>query len=260
MVYFEDAWLEVGGVPIAYVPYFSAADPTVTRQSGFLAPTFYGRNHTRLRRRAPLFLQSRAQLRPDADAGLFLVAGLLRRREWRHRLDNGEYNIRVTGIDQQDPSLLSRRPLRLGRSNAGAARSRAKGEFFINDKWTFGWDVTAVSDRYYLNDYKIKDADPSRYYFQDIVSSVYLRGQADRGFFDLSAYHIESTTASTEQRTEPPVIPVLDYNRTFAIAPEMSGGIGGEVKLDLNATAIYRQEALFQSVGAQTLDSSVQSL
>ena len=39
VVYYEDAWLEVAGVPVAYIPYFSAPDPTVTRQSGLLAPT-----------------------------------------------------------------------------------------------------------------------------------------------------------------------------------------------------------------------------
>jgi LPS-assembly protein len=40
MVYFENAWLDVYGVPIAYVPYFSAPDPTVTRQTGVLAPQY----------------------------------------------------------------------------------------------------------------------------------------------------------------------------------------------------------------------------
>src|SRR5208282_779819 len=38
-VYFEDATLEMFGVPIAYSPYFSAPDPTVKRRSGFLTPT-----------------------------------------------------------------------------------------------------------------------------------------------------------------------------------------------------------------------------
>ena len=28
------------GVPIAYLPYFSAPDPTVSRKTGFLVPTY----------------------------------------------------------------------------------------------------------------------------------------------------------------------------------------------------------------------------
>ena len=90
------------------------------------------------------------------------------------------------------------------------------------------------------------------------MSSIYLRGQADRGFFDLSAYRFESSTASTDQRIEPLAAPVLDYNKTIAIAPERSGGIGGEVKLDLNVTNIAREEASYQAVGATTLDQAYQ--
>ncbi len=49
MMYFEDARLEFFGVPIAYMPYFSAPDPTVKRKSGLLVPTFS--TSTALRRR-----------------------------------------------------------------------------------------------------------------------------------------------------------------------------------------------------------------
>ncbi len=40
MIYYEDAALEFLGLPIAYVPFFSAPDPTVTRKSGILDPRF----------------------------------------------------------------------------------------------------------------------------------------------------------------------------------------------------------------------------
>ena len=255
VVYYEDAWLEVGGVPIAYVPYFSAADPSVSRESGVLAPSFYQGTYTGFGLAVPYFLN----LAPNYDLTLtpaYLSAqGPFGEAEWRHRLDNGEYNIRVTGLYQQDPSLFPAAPYDSGdRRWRGSLES--VGQFYINDKWKYGWDITAVSDPFYLNDYKIKSDDPSRYYFQDIVSSVYLRGQADRGFFDLSGYHFEGTTASTDQRTEPLAVPVLDYNKTFAIAPESSGGIGGEVKIDLNATNIARTEASFQNVGPQSLDQA----
>jgi len=38
MIYFEDARLEFFGQPVAYLPYFSAPDPTVKRKTGFLMP------------------------------------------------------------------------------------------------------------------------------------------------------------------------------------------------------------------------------
>ena len=110
IVYYEDAWLEIGGVPIAYVPYFSAADPSVTRASGFLAPTFYHGSYTGYGVGIPYFFN----LAPNYDLTLtptYLSAqGPFGDVEWRHRLDNGQYNIRVTGLFQQDPALFPAAP------------------------------------------------------------------------------------------------------------------------------------------------------
>jgi LPS-assembly protein len=39
MMYFEGAALEFFGTPLAYLPYFSAPDPTVKRKTGVLVPT-----------------------------------------------------------------------------------------------------------------------------------------------------------------------------------------------------------------------------
>jgi len=39
-IIYEDAFFELFGIPIAYVPFFSHPDPTIERQSGFLAPSF----------------------------------------------------------------------------------------------------------------------------------------------------------------------------------------------------------------------------
>ena len=39
VVYFEDATFELFGMPIAWLPYFSAADATVSRKTGILSPS-----------------------------------------------------------------------------------------------------------------------------------------------------------------------------------------------------------------------------
>src|SRR3546814_12295588 len=44
---YQDAWMEIYGIPVLYTPYMSHPDPTVKRKSGFLAPSFgeIGRAH-----------------------------------------------------------------------------------------------------------------------------------------------------------------------------------------------------------------------
>jgi LPS-assembly protein len=254
VVYYEDAWLEVAGVPVAYVPYFSAPDPTVTRQSGLLAPSFTHGSYVGTGISVPYFLN----LAPSYDLTLaptyFTSQGPFLDAEWRQRLDNGQYNLRVNGLFQENPGLFPAYPWDSGdRRWRGSVEST--GEFFLNDKWRWGWDITAMSDPFYLNDYKIKTVELSRYYLQDVVSSVYLRGQADRGFFDLSGYRFESTTAAADQHQQPVAV-VLDYNKTIAVSPEATGGLGGEIKIDLNAVNIAREEAAYQSSMANTVDAS----
>ena len=62
MIYFEDARLEFFGQPIAWLPYFSAPDPTVKRKTGYLMPTLSSSSVYGARDRGALLLGTRARL------------------------------------------------------------------------------------------------------------------------------------------------------------------------------------------------------
>jgi LPS-assembly protein len=248
-IYFENAWLDIFGIPVIYVPYMSAPDPTVTRKSGFLPPSYTNSTTLGYGVTVPYFLD----LAPNYDLTItpsyYTNQGAALDLEWRHRIENGEYTITLSGIDQSHPSVFID-----DQRFRGSAQSQ--GKVYLNDKWTVGWDLTLLTDRYYITDYKLLTIDPSTYFFQDIVSQIYLRGQDGRGYFDLSAYSFESTFAYLDERQEPVAAPVLDYQRTFPIDPKTHNGIGGEISVELNAANIDRTEALYQSVGAQKFDTS----
>ena len=161
----------------------------------------------------------------------------------------------LTGIDEQQPNLFAPYPY-----GAGDQRLRgsieSKGNFFLNPYWQFGWNATWLSDKFFANDYKLQGIDFSNYYFQDVVSSVYLRGQAGLSYFDLSAYHFEGTTANDDNRTLPVAAPVLDYNRIFNVPEDRTYGLGGEATVDFNLANIDQNNAAFQSTGLQTFDNA----
>ena len=75
MIYFEDARLEFFGMPIAYLPYFSAPDPTVKRKTGFLMPIVDQQLDVRLRHRDAVLLGAGARLRLHVLAALHDQAG-----------------------------------------------------------------------------------------------------------------------------------------------------------------------------------------
>jgi hypothetical protein len=66
--------------------------------------------------------------------------GMLWQGEWRHRLANGQYNIKVWGIDQEKEPASSI----IEEGWRGSIQTR--GQFSLSSWWRFGWDVTADSD------------------------------------------------------------------------------------------------------------------
>ena len=256
MIYYEDAALEFLGLPIAYVPFFSAPDPTVTRKSGILDPRFIA-NSTYLGSGVaiPIFWA----LAPDYDLTLtptFLSKqGFLASGEWRQRLDSGEYYIRANGIDQLNKSDFSQPPWGAGNlSLRGSLES--KGLLAIADQWKFGWQFTLLSDKFFINDYNIPNQTLSSNYISEATSTVFLTGQGDRGYFDLRGFYFEGLSTHDFQPQQPTAHPVLDYNKTFDIDPAKSYGIGGQVELDFNLTSLSASAASFQSVGSQVLDNA----
>ena len=254
MVYFEDATFELAGVPIAYIPYLSAPDPSVTRKTGFLTPAYVYASKLGFGARIPYFLA----LAPNYDLTLtptFLTKqGVLLQAEWRQRLINGSYSIIASGIDQLDPATFDKEPYGTGRRELrGAVESH--GKFFINDQWNFGWDIAVLSDKYFYQDYNIRSSNLSADYIKESISTVYLTGIGDRSYFDASGYVIKGLSEYDFNKQQP-VVGVLDYNRTFPIKPEDTRGIGGEVKVDANFTTLSRTAADYQSTGVRLLDKA----
>lgn len=253
MIYFEGATFELAGVPIAYVPYLSAPDPSVTRKSGVLTPTYVYQSRLGFGVRLPYFLA----LAPNYDLTftptILSRQGFLGQVEWRHRLINGSYSIRATGIDQLDPGVFPKEPYGAGdRALRGALETN--GKFFINDRWTFGWDLALFSDKYFYQDYRLRSASLSTDFIKESISTAYLTGIGDRSYFDISGYVIKGLSEYDFNKQQPRVLPVIDYSRTFPLKPEDSEGIGGEIKIDANFTALSRTAADYQSTGARLLD------
>ncbi|MGI3899691.1 MAG: LPS-assembly protein LptD [Janthinobacterium lividum] len=255
MIYFEDATLELYGVPIAYVPYFSTPDPTVARKTGFLTPHYVTESRLGFGAAQPFFWN----LAPNYDLTLTPTVlskqGFFGEAEWRHRLETGSYSVLVSGIDQLDPKQYSLPPAGSGqRDFRGSIEST--GKFFINPSWQYGWDVALFSDKYFVQDYNIRSSSLGSDYIKESISTAYLIGQGDRSYFNLEGYRIVGLSQFDNNQQQPLVLPTVDYNRTFGLAPDQTAGLGGEVKLDFNLTSLSRTEAAYQSSGTRLLDSA----
>ena len=243
VVAFEESTLEIAGIPVAYLPYFEAADPTVKRKTGFLAPRFISSTALGQGVATPFFLN----LAPNYDLTLspaFLSnQGVLGQGEFRHRLETGSYNLRLSGIFQTTPSAFLPGPLGAGdRDFRGSVES--KGQFYINDRWRAGWDVVGVTDKWFLDNYRIRNQSIVTDYFREAVSTAYLIGQGDRSWFEARAYYFKSLSSFDWQKEQPVVAPVVDYDKRIN-GPQP---LGGEVRFESNITSLTREATDFQGI------------
>ena len=245
MIYFEDARFEFLGIPIAYSPYLSSPDPTVTRKTGMLTPQYFSKTGTGMGIKVPYFIA----LAPNYD--ITLTPGVTTRQgpqgeiEWRHRLITGSYAIRAAGSFQAEPRAFDNEGL-VDRQYRGAIGTN--GEFWLNEKWRYGWAGTLTTDKYFFKDYKSKVLD-SEY---EATSTLYLTGQGEKSWFDARFYYFLGLTSSDVQKQQPLVHPVIDYN--YIVDHPV---LGGELGWDVNFTSLTRQQADFDQVtGKLTCDGT----
>jgi LPS-assembly protein len=237
---FEHSRFEMFGLPIAYFPAFEVPDPTVKRKTGFLMPGIAYKKELGVGFNIPFYIA----LSPTYDLTLhgryYTKQGFLGMAEWRQRFNNGQYNLRIAGIHQEDPGGFQFGTVDAGPSAADPNKNRgmvgSKGDFVINPRWSFGWDILVQSDKNFSYTYGIPGY--SSYVQQ---SQVYLTGLHDRNYFDLRGMRFQvqeeylEGSVSARSEKQPWVLPTLDY----AYTPD-EPVFGGELNFDVNARVINR--------------------
>jgi LPS-assembly protein len=245
-LYYEDARMEVWGIPIFYAPYFWTPDPTVKRKTGLLTPGYSKSSTLGMGFTFPFFWEAGPNYDLTFSPTYYERQGLMGQVEWRHRLESGSYRIRVTGIHQNAPEAFA-----TGRYGAGDKTNRglieSAGEFLITPRWRWGWNVSLMSDKWFFNNYNLHGFGYSSLFYQEAISTVYLEGAGERSYFDLSANHFKGLTTYDRQSQQPVVHPVLDYNKRVN-GPE---SIGGEVDFTVNLTSISRSVADYRQIPQQ---------
>lgn len=247
---YQDAYFEIFGQPILYLPYFQSPDPSVKRKSGILAPELGNSSTLGYITGLPYYYV----LAPNADATITPVylsnQGLLLKGEFRHRLENGEYTIDLAGIDQNGADL----PGTAAEQQAldGLRGSvETKGLFSLSSWWKFGWDVIVESDDQFRRFYKLDSI-----LVTDRVNQIFLTGQSDRNYFNATLYQFGGLLLNSTAQTESYTHPIIDYNYVFA-----DPVFGGELKWDTNFLSFTRQDGVRQLfAGGVTRDQDINRL
>jgi LPS-assembly protein len=219
VIHYEDATLDVLGVPIAWLPYFSHPDPTVERASGFLVPEFRQSSVYGYGARVPYYWviddYSDLTFSPLLTSGDGAVAVL----EYRRAFSSGDFMIAgsLTHNNYDDGGALH-------------GHLEAKGEFGLPENFRWGFDGTVTTDNGYLRRYDFKDDDR-------LTSELYMRRYQDDGFFDVTALYFQSLRDDEPAGQIPVVLPDFDARR------ELPGVLlGGDLGLFASSAVLLRDE------------------
>nr|CDP79919.1 organic solvent tolerance protein OstA [Bartonella schoenbuchensis] len=238
-IQFEDGHFEVFGVPIVRFPIFELPDPNVKRVSGLLAPHLSYTDHLGIGIKNSYFWN----LSPHYDFTLsptfYTKQGLLTEGEWRQRLKTGNYNIRFAHIYQINPHKFDNDTIDAQKNNRYMVAT--KGDFRINSRWTYGWDIFAQSDKHFSRTYKLENySNPVQ------LSQLYLNGLGGKNYFDTRFYHftvqdlIPTNTINKRHSQQAWVLPRIDY--FFTPDKEV---YTGELTFHGDMQSIYRNHSDF---------------
>jgi LPS-assembly protein len=231
MVHYEDARLEFFGKPIAWLPFFSHADSTVKRKTGFLMPSYMASSEYGFGVKAPYFWALKPNMDVTFAPALLSEQGLLADVEFRHRVMNGAYSIRAAGLHQNSPSNFGTN----SQEEEWRGAITTRGDFRINNNWTWGWNANLLSDKYFLDDYDLWGKN-----WSEAISTIHLTGIGERNYFEARGYHYYGLSGDDVQ-DQLPFAGVLDYNYIHD-----KPVLGGELAFNLNMTNTWRQDTDFE--------------
>ncbi|MGY8986660.1 MAG: LPS-assembly protein LptD, partial [Sphingomonadales bacterium] len=175
-IYYKNGVLEMFGLPVAFLPYFSHPDPTVKRASGFLAPEISHKRELGLSIGLPYYhvfsSSSDITLKPIINSGEASVLAA----DYRKKLLNGKFNLSGSGTITDEYDNFNSRTGR----NKFRGHLKSSGMLTHNKNWESNYQINWASDDTYLRRFGFSNEDTLTTKFQT------------QGFFGRSYIGIET--------------------------------------------------------------------
>jgi LPS-assembly protein len=216
---FEDAVMEMYGIPVAYFPYFWTVDPSVKRASGLLIPSLGNSSHAGAFYAQPYFWviddQSDATFTPMVTTR----AGTNLDVEYRRTFNSGVLNVNVS----------------VGDDNGAQGTVYAKGRFNINNTWRWGFDLDRASSIPYITNFNlgsIYGGIPSV-----LTSQLYAEGFGEGAYSRADVRFYQGVSSTVIDSKLPVVLPRYEYSYFGRTDP-----LGGRLSLDTGFFNVIRTD------------------
>lgn len=223
---YDDAYLELLGVPVLYTPWLRHPDASVKRASGLMIPDFGTSSQLGFTLSLPYFWN----IAPNKDLTITPTIttdeGVILSAEYRHRIKSGTFSFSGSGTYVEERNDLN---MPIG-NRTTRGHLFGKGQFDISDTWRWGFDTSLTSDQTYLRRYDISEAD-------SLISKMYVERFSGRNYFVATAYAFQGLRAEDVAGLTPYVLPYARYS--YISKP---GWLGGHFTADASVLGMIREE------------------
>lgn len=232
-LYFENATLDLLGLPIFYTPRLRIPDPTVSRASGFLVPKFSNSTTLGYGVSIPYYLVLGDHADFTVTPRVFSKGSALVGTQYRRQVRSGGFVVEgyVTVSDDLAP--------RGTRSSLSAA-----GKFLLPEEILLEFGVEIASDKSVRDDYDIGTKGEDR-----LTSFVTLSRTRKNSFTGVSARFIQSLRAIEIDQQIPLVLPEIYARKTWA-----DPFLGGKLGLSAQSVTLLRENSRSFSRAGLTVD------
>ena len=215
---YQNATLQMFGLPVAWFPYLSAPDPSVKRASGLLIPSIGNSSRLGAFIAQPYYWVIDDQSDVTFTPVLTSRSGAQLDTEYRRRFNNGYLDFDGTA----------------GYVNNSEQWSVAtKGLFDINDTWRAGWDINRASSATYLTDFHFT---PGYSLNPTLLSSdIYAEGFGQGAYSRIDTRFYQGISSEVVDSELPVVLPRYQYS--YFGQPD---ALGGRLTVDAGAFNVLR--------------------
>lgn len=223
VVSYHNAQIEFFGLPLLYTPYFEHADPTVQRQTGFLAPTFSTSGPLGFVTQVPYFIVLDDYSDVTLSPIITTKQGVVAQGEYRRIFEKGYLNLSGSGtfaeLVQSDGEV---------KEDMFRGNISAEGMYDINETFRAGFELNRVTDDTYLRVYNLGDQ-------STLVSQGFVEGFHGRNYGSLRAIAFQTLRDEDNQAEQPLVLPIASYS--YVSEP---GEWGGVYRMDTSLLSLVR--------------------
>lgn len=224
-VEYQNAFLELKGVPVFYTPFFSHPDPSVKHRSGFLFPRIISSNFLGAAIQPQYFWDINPQTNIIFNPIISTEKDPVYSAVFSKYFYRGELNASGTILQDSD-------------NNNKSDKHNTRGNLFLygryelNDYWVADTDINYTSDHTYLNDLNLPKKDDSW-----LTSRLRFQSFDNRNYAYVEGYYYDMLSYDLQNINKPYVMPIMGYE--YISSPNTYGAY---IRTDLSAASIYHKE------------------